>query len=162
MRVRVYTDGACSGNPGPGGWAAIYTLADGHKQLSGNEVSTTNNRMELTAVLEALKHLSTVQWARRVSKIDVHSDSAYVVNAINDKWLERWSNNEWLTQQGKAVKNQDLWKQLSMQLYIMQQAGIEIEFVKVKGHAGNTFNEMVDKLAVSESMAAQKEAATVG
>ena len=161
MRIRVYTDGACSGNPGPGGWAAIFTVADGYKQLSGHNINTTNNRMELTAAIEALKHLSVAEWARDADKVDLHSDSAYVVNAINNKWVEAWSNNDWLTQQGKPVKNQDLWKELGVTLRRMERAGVDVQFIKVKGHAGNTFNEMVDKLAVSESVTARQVAAAM-
>lgn len=157
MRVRMYTDGACSGNPGPGGWAVVYTLPTGHKTLSGRDCATTNNRMELTAAVQALEHLSVVPWARNVDCIDLHSDSAYVVNAINNKWLQGWRKNNWLTQQGKSVKNKDLWEALSRILQKMAQGSVEVNFIKVKGHAGNTFNEMVDQLAVSESVKAQRE-----
>lgn len=155
MRVRVYTDGACSGNPGPGGWAAVFTIPSGFVPIQGYNVDTTNNRMELTAVVKAMEHLSVADWARGVECVDIHSDSAYVVNAINNDWLSKWQGKRWMTQKGEAVKNKDLWQKLIDAKHSLERDGVRVTMVKVKGHAGNTFNEMVDKLAVEQSMQAQ-------
>ena len=159
MRIRVYTDGACSGNPGPGGWAAIFTVPNGYKQLSGHDISTTNNRMELTAAIMALEHLAVAEWSSGVDKIDVHSDSAYVVNAINNNWIALWESKAWTTQKGTAVKNKDLWQKMLDVKGQLEERGVLVRCVKVKGHAGNTLNEMVDRLAVEASTRAQSASA---
>lgn len=143
MKIRIYTDGACSGNPGPGGWAAIILFPKTKQEISGSEEDTTNNRMELKAVIEALK---VALAASPDSKIDVYSDSAYVVNAINDKWIKRWSLGGWLTKDGKPVKNKDLWVKINKILNKHK----ELTFIKVKGHSSNEYNNLCDKMARAE------------
>ncbi len=138
-RVEIYTDGACSGNPGIGGWGVILRYKDTEKELSGGEINTTNNRMELTAVIEALKALKTA------CNITLYTDSKYVMNGITE-WLENWKKNGWKTSNKKgAVKNIDLWQTLD-ELVLKH----EIRWVWVKGHVGHIENERVDTLARSE------------
>lgn len=147
MKVRMFTDGACSGNPGAGGWAACVLLKNCNKTVSGGEEMTTNNRMELKAVIEGLKKaLEDVNF----SKIEICSDSAYVVNSYIKGWIEVWSKNGWITKDGNDVKNKDLWLELNALVKQARQCGVCVQFVKVKGHAGNHFNELVDKLAREE------------
>lgn len=134
--VIVYTDGACSHNPGPGGWAAVLMYKEHHKEISGGEAVTTNNRMELTAVIEALSLL------KEPCRVKVHSDSAYIVNCMEQKWYEKWAKNGWMTSGKKPVENQDLWKKL---LQLMEKH--DVEFVKVKGHSNVTWNNRCDELA---------------
>ena len=143
MEIKAFTDGACSGNPGPGGWGAIILIPSQRKKyhISGYERETTNNRMELKAVIEAIR-LAAEQNA---DSIHIFSDSAYVVNAVNQGWILRWEDNNWRTASGEAVKNKDLWVQLSFLLY--KQA---VKFTKVKGHNGNKYNEEADRLAKQE------------
>lgn len=142
--IIVYTDGACSNNPGgPGGWAATLNFDDRYDVISGYELSTTNNRMELTAVVEAIKHLLK----KGYNKIIINSDSAYVVNAINKGWLFEWAKKDWCTKQGSDLANSDLWKQL---YDYCTRKSITIMFNKVAGHAGHTFNEIADKEAKKE------------
>ena len=153
MRVRIYTDGACSENPGPGGWAIVVNTESACDQFSGSEASTTNNRMELTGMLEALKYIATHGNSRDI--YEVYCDSAYVVNSINNKWLERWKLNGWKTKQGDDIKNRDLWELISEQFKQIRKHEQQVLLIKIKGHAGNTFNELVDKLARAESMKAK-------
>ena len=135
-RVLLYTDGACSGNPGPGGWGAILIYGEIKKELSGGETSTTNNRMELTAVIEGLKRL------KFPCIVDIYSDSAYTVNAFSKGWIYDWMKNGWKKADGKPVANVDLWQAL------YEKAGEHcVEFVKVKGHADNEYNNRCDALA---------------
>ena len=141
--IIVYTDGACSNNPGgPGGWAATLNYDNRYDVLSGHSVSTTNNRMELTAVVEAIKYL--VKKCYR--KIIINSDSAYVVNGFNKGWMHTWSMKDWKTKQGNEVANADLWKELNK----ISNKGITLVFNKVSGHSGHTFNEIADKEAKKE------------
>ena len=140
MKIRIYTDGACSGNPGPGGWGAVILFENEKQLISGNEHPTTNNRMELKAVVEALK--IALQFSK---KIDIYSDSAYVVNTIKNKWYKNWSLNGWKTVKKEDVKNKDLWVELIELL-----GHHPINLVKVKGHSGDKNNELVDKLAKRE------------
>jgi ribonuclease HI len=135
--VTVYTDGACSGNPGPGGWGAILIYGEHEKEISGGASETTNNRMELTAVVEALSRL------KEPCSVTVYSDSAYIVNGINQKWLEKWKKNGWLTSQKKPVENQDLWKKLDELMQVHR-----VRFEKVKGHSDDERNNRCDRLAV--------------
>lgn len=135
--VIIYTDGACSGNPGPGGWGAVLIYGERVKELSGGEAETTNQRMELTAVLQALQALKVKGW-----DVVVHSDSAYVVNAVKQHWLEKWQANGWINSKKDQVANQDLWRQL---LHLMKQN--RVDFKKVAGHSGDTWNERCDQLA---------------
>ena len=135
-QVTIYTDGACSGNPGPGGWGAILMYQEQKKELSGFEPETTNNRMELRAVIEAVRAL-------KVScVIKIHTDSAYVCNAFHQNWLNNWKANGWKTASKRDVENQDLWRELLDVLHIHT-----FEFVKVKGHSDNPFNNRCDELA---------------
>ncbi len=136
QRVEIYTDGACSGNPGAGGWGALLRWKDVEKELSGAEKDTTNNRMEMTAVIEALQAL------KRPCNITLYTDSKYVMNGINE-WLPNWKKNNWRTSNKKSqVKNVDLWQKLDELIVIH-----EIRWVWVKGHNGNEDNERVDTLA---------------
>ena len=137
--VTIYTDGACSGNPGPGGWAAILMAGGAKKELSGGERDTTNNRMELMAVIEGLKAL------KRPCKVDIYSDSAYVVNAFEQNWIGKWMKNGWKNSAKAEVANSDLWKEL-----IDLTSKHNVTFHKVKGHADNEFNNRCDELAVAE------------
>ena len=147
MRIRIYTDGACSGNPGPGGWAGIILFPQGKQELSGNALETTNNRMELLAVIESLKLAATFLKPGSNDKIDVYSDSAYVVNPVKKGWLHNWSRyGDWLTSAGDPVKNKDLWVKLLKILNVNNNIG----FIKVKGHSDNEYNNRCDKLAKAE------------
>ena len=137
--VTIYTDGACSGNPGPGGWASILMAGGVKKELSGGESDTTNNRMELMAVIQGLRAL------KRPCKVDIYSDSAYVVNAFEQNWLTKWTMNGWKNSAKAEVANSDLWKEL-LSLTTMH----NVTFHKVKGHADNEFNNRCDELAVAE------------
>ncbi len=120
----------------PGGWAAVLMYKEHHKEISGGEEVTTNNRMELTAVIEALSRL------KEPCRVKVHSDSAYIVNCMQQKWYEKWAKNGWMTSGKKPVENQDLWKKL---LALMEKH--DVEFVKVKGHSNVTWNNRCDELA---------------
>lgn len=135
-KVTIYTDGACSGNPGKGGWGAILIYGDVVKELSGGEDNTTNNRMELKAVIEALKALKSP------CDVEIYSDSAYVVNAFTQKWIDNWIKNNWKTADKKSVKNVDLWQELLVLIKTHN-----VTFKKVKGHSDNELNERCDKLA---------------
>lgn len=135
-KVTLYTDGACSGNPGVGGWGAILMFNGAKKEISGAENETTNNRMELTAVIEGLKCL------KEPCEVDVYSDSAYTVNAFNNGWVYGWAINGFIKSDNKPVLNVDLWQQLLNLTKIHK-----VNFIKVKGHADNEFNNRCDKLA---------------
>ena len=137
-KVIIYTDGACSGNPGPGGWGAILMYKETAKEISGANKDTTNNIMEITAVLEALKLL------KEECEVKIYSDSAYVVNAFNQGWIYNWKKNNWKTASKEPVKNQELWEEL----YSLVQKH-KVEFIKVKGHSDNEYNNRCDFLATS-------------
>jgi len=134
-RVEIWTDGACSGNPGPGGWGAILKFGDKTRELSGGEPHTTNNRMELSAAISALEAL------KRPCAIDLHTDSQYLRQGIT-QWLKGWKRNGWRTADKKPVKNEDLWRRLDEAANLH-----EIEWRWVKGHAGEEMNERADELA---------------
>ena len=134
--VTIYTDGACSGNPGPGGWGAILMYKENKKEISGGKKDTTNNVMELTAVIEALKLL------KYPCKVKLYSDSAYVVNAFLQNWVINWQKNSWKTADKKEVKNKELWQELIELTNIH-----DITFIKVKGHSDNEYNNRCDELA---------------
>lgn len=138
-KVTIYTDGACSGNPGPGGWGAILIYKDQKLELSGFEAHTTNNRMELLAPIEALSRL------KEPCEVDVYSDSAYLVNAFLQNWLVNWVRRGWLKSDKKPVENRDLWEQI---LKLSQTH--RITWHKVKGHADNPLNNRCDALATGE------------
>lgn len=135
-KVIIYTDGACSGNPGPGGWGSILMYKGNKKEISGGLKNTTNNVMELTAVLEALKQL------KFPCEVEVYSDSAYVVNAFNQKWIYGWIKNDWKNSSKEPVKNKELWQELYELTKIHN-----ITFIKVKGHSDNEYNNRCDELA---------------
>ena len=153
MKVRIFTDGACSENPGPGGWAAVFNTANKCSTISGNEKTTTNNRMELKAVIEAFKR---VLIKNKNAEYELYSDSAYVVNSINNGWIDKWQQNNWKTTKNDDVKNRDLWEEFAYLKNKVESLGIYIQIIKIKGHAGNTFNELVDKLAKEESFKAKE------
>ena len=136
-RIVIYSDGACSGNPGPGGWGAVLFSGDHTKELSGGEAHTTNQRMELMAVVAALKALKVTDW-----EVEVYSDSAYLVNAFAQRWLDKWQANGWKNSKKAAVANQDLWLEL---LHLTGKNRVTMK--KVKGHAGDEYNERCDQLA---------------
>jgi len=135
--VTIYTDGACSGNPGPGGYAAIIMMDNNKKEVFGAEENTTNNRMELRAAIEGLKAL------KRPCKVTLYSDSAYLVNAYNSNWVQGWKKKGWINSSGEQVKNIDLWQAIEALRQVH-----DVIFVKVKGHADNEFNNRCDELAV--------------
>lgn len=134
--VVIYTDGACSGNPGPGGWGSILMYKDNKKEISGGKLDTTNNVMELTAVIEALKLL------KFKCKVSLYSDSAYVINAFNQKWIYGWMKNGWKNASKEPVKNKELWQEL----YELTKKH-DVTFIKVKGHSDNEYNNRCDEMA---------------
>ena len=138
--VIVYTDGACSGNPGPGGWGAILIWNGKEKELSGGDPQTTNNRMEMQAVIEALKALN------KPCVVKIHSDSALIINAFTQGWIDSWLKRGWRKADKKPVENKELWQDM---LEAMQPH--DVKWIKVKGHSGIELNERVDQLAVAES-----------
>lgn len=142
--IIVYTDGACSDNPGgPGGWAATLNYEDRYDVISGHEVSTTNNRMEITAATEAIKYLVN----KGYKKIIINSDSAYVINGVNKGWIHEWAKQNWKTKQGNELANSDLWCVL-YEYYTRKD--VSIKFNKVTAHSGHTFNEIADEEAKKE------------
>ena len=142
-RVEIFTDGACKGNPGPGGWAALLRTGEREKELSGGERHTTNNRMEMTAVIRALQALS------RPCEVHLHSDSRYVIDGMT-KWIEGWQRKGWITASRKPVLNSDLWREM-----IEAARPHRIHWIWVKGHDGHVEKERVDQLAcaAAEAMA---------
>lgn len=134
--VIIYTDGACSGNPGPGGWGTILMYKNIKKEIFGSKKDTTNNVMELTAVIEGLKKL------KKPCNVKIYSDSAYVVNAFNKKWIYGWIKNNWINSNKEKVKNRELWEEL----YNLTKEH-NVEFIKVKGHSDNENNNKCDELA---------------
>ncbi|GGJ05593.1 ribonuclease H [Alicyclobacillus cellulosilyticus] len=134
--MEIYTDGACSGNPGPGGWAAVLRHGDKVKEISGGAAHTTNQRMELTAVVEALRCLRTP------CRVVIYSDSAYLVNCFRQKWYVTWRRNGWRNSKGEPVQNRDLWEQI-----LAEMEKHDVRFEKVRGHAGVKWNERCDELA---------------
>ena len=135
-QIEIYTDGACSGNPGPGGWGAVLVYNGKEKELSGSEKNTTNNRMELTAVINALN---------QPCEVKLTTDSKYVCDAVNKGWVYSWRKNGWKKSDKKPALNVDLWKEL---LSLLEKH--EVEFIWVKGHNGHKYNEICDALAVKE------------
>ena len=135
-KVIIYTDGACSGNPGPGGWGAILMYKGTKKEISGAKNNTTNNVMELTAALEGLKML------KFPCQVELYSDSAYLVNGFLQGWIYNWQKNNWKNSNKEPVKNKEIWQEI----YKMTQIH-EVKFIKVKGHADNEFNNRCDELA---------------
>lgn len=160
MLYNVYTDGACSGNPGPGGYAFVIVIENEVTlKCYGSKEKTTNNCMELTAIARALKHIIHADFIKfdkyqdtnynmlfpnRSKVINIYSDSAYCVNAMNQGWVKLWKANGWKTKSGTDVKNKELFDQI---LSYVEKQGIEVIFNKVKGHNGNKYNELADELA---------------
>ena len=140
-KVTLYTDGACSGNPGPGGYGAILIYKGIEKEISGGELDTTNNKMEIMAVLKGLEYL------KEPCDVTIYSDSAYVVNTIEKGWIFSWKKNNWIKSDKSKVKNIELWEKLLELMEIHN-----VTFIKVKGHADNEYNNRCDKLAVQESL----------
>lgn len=140
-KVNLYTDGACSGNPGPGGWGAILECEGHIKELCGGEAETTNNRMELTAVIEGL---SALKYSCEVTLI---SDSKYIIDAITQEWVYKWKENNWMRNKKDKALNPDLWEKLLVEI-----EKHKMTYVWVKGHAGHPENERCDEMAVKESM----------
>ena len=136
--ITIYTDGACSGNPGPGGWGAVLIFGNNQKEISGGAKDTTNNIMEMTAVIEALKLL------KEPCIVNLHSDSAYVVNAFNEHWIEGWLAKGWVNSKKEPVKNKELWLEL-----IELTNKHKVKFIKVKGHSTNELNNRCDYLATT-------------
>ncbi len=138
-KLDIYTDGACSGNPGKGGWGAVLVYKGAEKEISGAEKQTTNNRMELTAVIKALQLL------KEPCEVNLTTDSKYVCDAVNKGWVYGWKKKGWIKSDKKPALNADLWEELLEQLKIH-----DVTFNWVKGHNGHPYNERCDKLAVSE------------
>lgn len=138
-KVVIYTDGACSGNPGPGGWGTILMYKNVKKEISGYMENTTNNIMEITAVIEGLKLL------KYECEVEIYSDSAYVVNAFNNHWIEGWRKKNWINSSKEPVKNKELWQEL----YNLTKQH-NVKFIKVKGHSDNVYNNRCDEMARSE------------
>lgn len=139
-KVEIFTDGACSGNPGPGGWGAILRYNGVEKELSGGEANTTNNRMELSAVINALEAL------KEPCEVTLYSDSQYVCNALNLGWAKKWRANNWMRNKKEPALNPELWERL---LQLCERHKVEV--IWVKGHAGHPENERCDRLAVAEA-----------
>ena len=139
-KVEIFTDGACSGNPGPGGWGAVLRYGSVEKELSGGEKETTNNRMELSAVIAALEAL------KEPCEVTLCSDSKYVIDAVTKGWAKNWRKNNWIKSDKKPALNIDLWERL---LCLLEKH--DVSFVWIKGHAGHPENERCDKLAVARS-----------
>lgn len=138
-KVEIYTDGSCSGNPGPGGWGAILKYGDNEKEISGGEAATTNNRMELIAVIRALEMLN------RACEVELTTDSQYIARAINEHWIEAWRKKGW-KRKGGELKNVDLWQRLDE---LLQKHNVEFKWVK--GHAENEYNNRCDTLATAQT-----------
>lgn len=136
--IQIFTDGACQGNPGPGGWGAILKYGSYQREISGNEAQTTNNRMELTAVISALDLL------KEPCNVEIYTDSQYVCNAIKNGWAIKWKNNNWMRNKKEPALNTDLWEKL---LNLLEIHNVKISWVK--GHAGHPQNERCDELAVN-------------
>lgn len=134
--VIIYTDGACSGNPGPGGWGAVLIYGDKKKELTGGDPKTTNNRMELTAAIEALSKL------KEPCRVKLHTDSAYMANCFKQKWYVNWEKRGWVNSRKEPVENKDLWQKL-----LKEVRRHDVEFVKVKGHSDVELNNRCDELA---------------
>ena len=139
-QIKLYTDGACSGNPGPGGWGAVLLFGSHKKELSGGQRETTNNRMELLGVIRGLEALN------EPCQVDLYTDSQYIVNAIEKRWVYKWKANNWMRDKKEPAKNPDLWQELLALLETHK-----VKFHWVKGHSDHVYNNRCDELAVMES-----------
>lgn len=144
--VQIFSDGACSGNPGPGGWGAILCYKDHKKEISGGKKETTNNQMELLAVISALECL------KEPCKVEIYTDSKYIADAFEKGWLDNWQKNGWKTSAKKPVKNRELWERL-----LIQANKHQLNWKWIKGHSGHPENERCDELAVIERDKAAKQ-----
>ena len=155
-KINIYTDGSCLKNHGPGGWAALIIYESKVCCLSGYEIESTNNRMELVAIVEVLNEI--MKKCKRYETFEIFSDSAYVINAFKNNWIKSWKEKCWKTKSGKDVKNVDLWKLAIKLIEIINAKNPECEiiFTKIKGHSGITYNEIVDSIAKDESLKALK------
>jgi len=153
MILKIYTDGSCSGNPGPGGWGVCYVM-EGEIRFSksGNDPDTTNNRMELTAVVEALNGIGDITVTSGLKRIDVYTDSAYVVNCVKNGYLVRWSKCGWRNKHGEQIKHKDLWLEI---LAHLKKPGRKVNIIKVKGHSDDVYNGFADALATKETKLAK-------
>lgn len=158
MLIKVFTDGSCLGNPGSGGWAVIITTPLGIEKVVGYSQKATNNEMELFAALTSLKVINDYVIDKDYGdyEFEIFSDSAYVVNTINNDWLTKWKKSGWKTAKGMPIKNKILWQHMLLKMLILKKNNIKFTFKKVKGHSGNSYNEMVDKLAREQALIAQK------
>lgn len=164
VKYKLYADGACASNPGPAGWGVIATKLEGkgYEQVctfGGNAKKSTNNRVELTAVIEALKYAVEMKLnslGESMSTVVV-SDSAYVVDSLNQGRVERWARSGWRTKSGREVKNRDLWEQMLKLLQICEVSLKKLEFTHVKGHSGDTMNELADWVAVRQRLLASRD-----
>lgn len=143
--LEIYTDGACSGNPGPGGWSYVYGADDSWCVKGGHHLETTNNRMELTAAVEACRFIVKLLLDNSIEEAKILTDSSYVYNSIKQNWLAVWQRNEWKNKAGNSVKNKDLWSEFIKLWKLIDGRAV---IVKVAGHAGNEGNELADKHAV--------------
>ena len=142
MQIKIYTDGACVGNPGPGGWAAIILLENGKRELFGGEKLTTNNRMELTAAIKSLEYCNSIEGKQlSLKEIKIYTDSLYLKDGITN-WISNWEKNNWKTSDKKNVKNVDLWKKLKSLTNSNQ-----VEWYWIKSHSENPMNDLADELA---------------
>lgn len=144
-KVQIFSDGACSGNPGPGGWGTILRFGEHEKEMSGGEKETTNNRMELTAVIKGLEAL------KEPCEVEFFTDSKYIIDSVTKGWAVKWKNNGWIKPDKKPALNPDLWERLLSLLEIHN-----VTFNWVKGHAGHPENERCDRLAVAASQEAKR------
>lgn len=160
-KIEVYTDGACSGNPGKGGYAfVILKYQKEILKLSGSQENTTNNKMELKAIVRAIEHIIDIYGsAATKNKVDVfiYSDSAYCINPIEKGWIKFWEMNEWISRSGEPIKNVELWIKLNE---LLKSKRYNFKFVKVKGHSGNKYNELVDKAAKNAILRLNRELLT--
>ena len=147
--IKIYTDGSCKNNPGAGGWASVIFLSEDYEVLKGWETATTNNRMELMAIVKSLEFCVK---NKSKARFIIHSDSAYCINAITKGWLKKWSFNLWKTNSDEDIKNKDLW----IEVYELLTTGVNVEFKKVKGHAGILGNELANKFANEQALHALK------
>lgn len=148
MKYFIYTDGACSGNPGPGGYAFVVNANNRSiLKVSGCKPHTTNNEMELMAIVQSLKHILANHKNLKGSLLTIRSDSAYCVNAITQGWPFAWRANNWMTSQNTEVKNKSLWEDYCLTVESLKKKSIQVKAEKVKGHSGDEFNEMVDQAA---------------
>lgn len=164
VKYKLYTDGACASNPGPAGWGVIATKLEGRKYeqvctFGGNAQKSTNNRMELTAVIEALKYVVEMKLSSLGESMTatIVSDSAYVVDSLKQGRVERWARSGWRTKSGNEVKNRDLWEQMLKLLQICEVSLKKLDFTHVKGHSGDTMNELADWVAVRQRLMARRD-----